>query len=123
VTYMAIAPISSTLPNVGVFYELTAVSTATNQPAQLEPGQTFTTVVQYNEANVPSGVSEDSLKLFYQTGGAVQQPNSATAAWEPASSSVVDTAQNEITAVDSHLGVWAVFSDGHKVYLPAVIKP
>lgn len=128
VTYKAIDPIPHTLVDVGVFYELTAVSTAANQPAQLAPGTTFTAVVPYNQANVPSGVSEDSLKLFYQTGGSVaQQPNSTSATWEPAGSSVVDMVVNEITAVDSHLGIWAIFSEepggGYKVYLPAVVKP
>lgn len=127
VTYTTVNPVAHTLTDIGVFYELTAVSTTTGQPAQLEPGETFTTLVQYDEANLPAGVSEDSLRLYYQTAaGAVQRPNAVSATWEPASSSVVDTESNEITAVDNHLGTWAVFGSnatGYELFLPAVIKP
>ena len=52
VTYTTIPTVTSDMQDVGVFYELTAVSTATNQPVQLEPGQTFTSVVQYNKDQV-----------------------------------------------------------------------
>jgi hypothetical protein len=125
VTYTAIDPVVHTLTDIGIFYELTAVSTTTGQPAQLEPGETFTTVVQYDEANLPPGVSESSLGLYYAVSSPAQQPNSVAATWNPASSNVVNTETNEITAADSHLGTWAVFGAGagYEVFLPAVVKP
>ena len=125
VTFATLVPIPHTLPDVGMFYELTAVSTATNQPVQLDPGQTFTAVVQYDEANLPPGVGEDSLGLYYAVSSPAQQPNNVTTTWNPASSNAVNTETNEITAVDSHLGTWAVFGAGagYELFLPAVIKP
>ncbi len=125
VTYKVIDSIPHTLADAGVFYELTAVSTTTNQPVQLEPGQTFTAVVQYDEANLPPGVSESSLGLYYTVSSPAQQPSSVTATWNPASSNAVNTETNEITAVDSHLGTWGVFGSaaGHELFLPAVVKP
>ncbi|HRQ36813.1 MAG TPA: hypothetical protein PLD25_02735 [Chloroflexota bacterium] len=125
ITYTTVDPVAHTLTDIGIFYELTAVFTTTGQPAQLEPGETFTTVVQYDEADLPPGVSESSLGLYYAVSSLVQQLNNVTATWNPASSNVVNTETNEITAVDSHLGTWAVFSAeaGYEVFLPAVVKP
>ncbi|MCA9971728.1 MAG: hypothetical protein KC425_15995 [Anaerolineales bacterium] len=119
VTYAVAQPVSATLPGIGVAYALTAVSTAGGQPAQLEPGKTFTTVVAYDEGSLPAGVAEASLGLYVLTGA--RQP---AGGWQPAQASVVDVMANRITAVDGRLGDWAVFGGGaHAVYLPLVMRP
>ena len=124
VTFTTIPSVTSSLQDIGIHYELTAVYISNGQPASLEPGKMFTTTVGYDETNLPAGVNENNLKLYYQTDARpFRQQRTTTAIWELAQSTVVDTEKNEITAVDSRLGTWSVFSTtGYEIFLPTVIK-
>lgn len=97
--------------HAGLFYELEASNLADGQPAQLQPGQTYSVTLQYDEAILPSGTNEADLGLYYWSNDG----------WTLEKSSVVDANANQVTATPGHLSLWAVL-DKERLYLPAVIR-
>jgi len=97
--------------NIGVFYELDALYGSSGQPAQLQPGQTYTITVTYDEANLPPGFDETRLALYYWNNGQ----------WMKEPTSAVDTVANTITATPNHFSLWSALAV-HEIYLPVVFK-
>jgi len=112
-SYTVLQP-SGSLPHAGVFFDITAVYAGTGQTAQIAPGQTYTVVVYYDEANVPLYVNESDLALYYW--------DSSSSQWVKELTSLVDTVNNTITATPNHLSVWAVLGESQRVFLPVVLR-
>ncbi|GIK39657.1 MAG: hypothetical protein BroJett011_34900 [Chloroflexota bacterium] len=112
-------PITSTgsLSNVGLFFKLDATYLSNGQPAQPQPGQHYTIKVTYRQEDVPVGMNEADLALYYWDG----------AAWVKEPSSVVDTSANTITASPDRFSLWAALaapsSSPPHTYLPLILKP
>jgi hypothetical protein len=110
-TYTALQP-SSVLPHAGVFFDLNVTSASSGQPAQIAPGQTYTVVVHYDEANVPTYVNEADLALYFWNG----------TRWIKEPTSVVDTVNNTITATPNHFSAWAALFTRYFIYLPLTLR-
>ena len=104
---------SGSRPHVGVFFNITAAYSSTGQPAQIAPGYIYTVVIHYNEADIPAGVNESNLALYYWD----------SSAWMEEPTSMVDTVANTITATPNHFSVWAALAQtDYFVYLPVVLR-
>jgi hypothetical protein len=99
------------LAGIGHTFEVTAIYSDTGQPAQLAPGQTYTITVHYTDAE-KGPVIEGTLALYYWDGNK----------WVKEPSSVVDPANNRVTARPNHLSLWAVLGETRRVYLPLVVR-
>ena len=99
------------MSDVGVFYELGPVYQSSGLPASLALGSTYTITVSYQEENIPGGVDESSLALYYWDGSA----------WVKEPTSLVDVVANTITATPNHFSQWAILTqDTIYLYLPVV---
>jgi uncharacterized repeat protein (TIGR01451 family) len=111
-------PITATDPlsNANLFFELSASYLSSGLPAQPQPGQSYTISVTYQQENVPAGVDEAGLALYYWD----------EVAWVKEPSSVADGAANTVTAAPDHFSLWAVLAQGPGVmrttYLPVILK-
>jgi hypothetical protein len=101
-------------PDVGVLYDIEATYTSTGQPASIAPGETYTVVVHYDQADVPDLVDEAQLALYYWDDGLGD--------WAKEPTSVVDVVGNTITATPSHFSVWAGMGEIKTVFLPLVLN-
>lgn len=101
----------SNLTGIGHEFEVTAVYSATGQPAQLAPGQTYTLTVHYTEAEKGPAI-ENTLAFYWWDGNQ----------WVKEPSSTVDTANNTVTAMPDHLSLWGVLGQTWRVYLPIVVR-
>ena len=110
-SYTVLQPFGN-VPNVGVFFDLSAAYANTGQRAQIAPGQTYTVVVHYDEASVPATADEADLALYFWS----------NAQWIREPTSVVDTVNNTITATPNHLSVWATLFKLRFIYLPIVLR-
>ncbi len=99
------------LSDVGLFYELQASYLSNGQPAQLQPGQTYSITVAYQQGDVPPEVHKAHLAL-YSWGGSQ---------WTKEETSEVDAGANTVSATPDHFGLWAVLAEWY-VYLPLVSK-
>jgi hypothetical protein len=102
---------TGSLTGIGHTFEVTAIYSDTGQPAQLAPGQTYTITVHYTDAE-KGPVIENTLALYYWDGNK----------WVKEPSSVVDPANNRVTARPNHLSLWAVLGETRRVYLPLVLR-
>jgi uncharacterized delta-60 repeat protein len=112
-------PITSTdsLSHVGLFYELQAIYLSSGLPAQPQPGQSYTITVTYYQVDVPTGVDEADLALYYWDG----------VAWLKEPTSVVDILANTITATPHHFSLWATLAPSSgsaqpTTFLPTILK-
>ena len=121
-SYTAVQPVAGDLLDVGVFWAITAVYTITNQPASLVPGQTISSVITYDEANIPARVCENRLALFGWIPKRLHAaPAGSGGSWVPIVPSTVNVTNNTITAELDRLGVYAIFGDcPHYLSLPIV---
>jgi branched-chain amino acid transport system substrate-binding protein len=99
------------LIGIGHVFDVTAVYSGTGQPAQIAPGHTYTVTVQYTDAEKGPAI-ESTLALYYWDGSQ----------WIKEPSSVVDTANNTVTAMPNHFSRWAVLGETRRVYLPLILK-
>ena len=99
------------LLGIGHTYELTAVDAVTGESAELAPGQTYSVVLQYADAELGS-VIEQTLALYAWD----------DSQWVTDPSSSVAPASNTITATPDHLSLWAALGETHRVYLPLVVR-
>ncbi len=104
-------PPEGNLTGIGHVFDITAVYSSTGQPAQLAPGQTYTITVQYTDAEKGPAI-ENTLALYWWDGSD----------WVKEPSSVVDPANNIVTAMPDHFSLWAVLGETRRVYLPVVLK-
>ncbi|MEM7029010.1 MAG: chitobiase/beta-hexosaminidase C-terminal domain-containing protein [Chloroflexota bacterium] len=110
---------TGSLSNVGVFYNLGATY-LDGSPAQIQPGTSYTIIVSYNEADIPPGVNEEDLALYYWDG----------TMWVKEETGVVDTVANTITAMPTHFSLWAILGpststgddDMEYIYVPVILK-
>ncbi|MBE7471205.1 MAG: hypothetical protein HS114_18865 [Anaerolineales bacterium] len=97
---------------LGHTFEVSAVSAATGQPAQLAPGQTFAFLIRYTDAEKGPAI-EDTIALYYWNG---QQ-------WLKEPSSVVDPLSNTIAANPDHWPtLWTVLGETRRMVLPLILK-
>jgi hypothetical protein len=97
------------LAGIGHTFELSAVYVETSQPAQLAPSATYSVVVTFTS---PGPAIEDTLGFYWwDNSGWVKEPTS-----------VVDVANNAVTATLAHLGLFAMLGETHRIYLPLVLK-
>jgi hypothetical protein len=113
-------PITSTgsLQHVGFFYELDCTYLSSGEQASLQPGQRYTITVTYDQADVPPGVNEADLALYYVDSYLGGKPNK----WKKEPTSVVDTVANTITATPDHFSLWGVLESKYTIYLPLVMR-
>ena len=103
---------TGSLSQVGVFYEI-LLTYLDGSPAQLQPGQRYTITVGYDQADVPLGVDETGLALYYWDGNA----------WLKEETSQVDSAANMVSASPDHASLWAILVKIEQVnYLPLILK-
>ncbi len=99
------------MSDIGVFYELGPTYQTSGLPANLVSGRTYTITVSYLEENIPPGVDESSLALYYWDGSA----------WIKEPTSLVNVIANTITATPNHFSQWAILTpDTLYLYLPVV---
>lgn len=108
ITYVRQPSIPTALNNIGFFYELTA---AYLDGTPVKPIQPYTITFTYDQADIPSKVSEDTLALYFWD----------NSAWDKLATSVVDTEANMIVAQPERFGLWGVLAD-HSIYLPGIFK-
>ncbi len=99
------------LTGIGHFFQATAVYSETGEPAEVVTGTVFTITIQYTDRERGSAI-EDTLDLYYWDG----------TAWVVEPSSVLDTANNLITATPGELGEWGVMGETNRIFLPIVVK-
>jgi hypothetical protein len=110
--FPADAPPPGDLAGIDHFFDVTAVYSGTDRPAQPVPGQAYTLTVQYAEAEKGPAI-EDTLALYWWDGNQ----------WIKEPSSTVDVASNTVTASPDHLAsLWAVLGETERAYLPIVGK-
>jgi hypothetical protein len=112
-------PVTNTgsLKHVGFFYELDCTYLSSGKPASLQPGERYTITVTYDEADVPPGVDEADLALFYVRRYTMGQP-----VWKKEPTSVVNTVANTITATPDHFSLWGVLESRYRIYLPLIVQ-
>lgn len=96
---------------IGVMCELDAIYATDGQPAQIQPGQTYTITVTYDPAAVPTDYPEEKLALYYWNGSI----------WVKELTSVVDTEAHTITATPNHFSLWSGLALDN-VFLPLITK-
>jgi hypothetical protein len=113
------SPITGTgsLKSAGFFFELSAAYLSSGEPATLQPGMRYTITVTYDQADVPPGVNESDLALFYVFYDPWGRP-----VWTKEPTSVVDTVANTITATPNHFSLWGVLESKYHVYLPVSLR-
>jgi hypothetical protein len=116
ITYTVRAPDDAPSPGEGLigmgrFFDLDAVYESTGQPAQPASGQSYVVTISYSEEEKGPAI-EDTLALYYWS----------ESQWVQEPSSVVDSANNTVTAAPDHLSLWAVLGGTQYVYLPFVLK-
>ena len=86
-----------------------------NQPVQPLPGQSYSITLTYQQEDVPSGVDEAELALYYWDGSR----------WVRESTSVVIPEINTIIATPIHFSFWAVLAENSEtgqIFLPVILK-
>lgn len=104
-------PPGGSLFNIGHVFDLTAVYSATGQPAQIAPGRTYTLTVRYTEAE--EGPAKENTLALYRWDGSQ---------WVKETTSTVNTAANIVTARPNRFGLWAVLGQTHRLYLPEFLS-
>jgi hypothetical protein len=99
------------LAGIGHTYDLAAVDADTEAPVQLASGQIYAVTVRYTQAEVGPAI-EETLALYSWEGNQ----------WVKEPSSVLDTANNQVTATPNHLSLWAVLGETRRVFLPIVSR-
>jgi hypothetical protein len=113
VTYTVRPPSTSgDLVGAGPFFDLSAAYLDTGQPAQIEPGQTYTVTIHYTNI---APVAEETLGLYGWDEGAAEWSQEGI-------SNTVDPAVNLVTAEVDHLSLFALLGETRRVYLPLVLK-
>jgi hypothetical protein len=101
---------------VGLFYDLAAFYQSSGQPAQPQPGQPYTITVTYRQEDVPPGMDEAGLALYWWDG----------LVWLQEPTSQVDVAGNTITAMPGHFSLWAALAEPadspQQIFLPVILK-
>ncbi len=107
--------------HVNQFYDLHAIGTvntsaqgndaAVQSVSMAKANQPYAVSVQYQQMDVPSGVSEEELALYFWNG----------TAWEREPTSAVDPTTNTVSAATPRFGEWAILAPyPERVYLPTV---
>jgi hypothetical protein len=107
---------TGTLSNVHLFYELSAEYLSSGLPAQPQPGRYYTIIVTYRQEDVPNGVSEADLALYYWDGNT----------WIEEPTSLVNVDANTVSATPDHFSLWAILgssSISQRIFLPIILKP
>lgn len=104
------SPMLGQLAGIGRFYEIGAVHYNTHQPMQ--PSHSYTVTVDYAAQSLGPAI-EDTLALYYWDEGQ----------WLKEPTSVALTEASQVRARPTHLSLWAVLGDTHRVFLPLILKP
>ena len=101
---------SDTGDHVGIwhFFDLTATQDSTPVLTTILP---YTVTVYYTDADKGSAI-ENTLAVYYWNGNQ----------WVEDASSVVNAAENSVTATPDHFSLWAVLGETRRVYLPLVLR-
>lgn len=102
---------SASAQGVGESYEIDAVSAATHQQVQLNPGQTLDLSLQYNPSSLNASI-ENTLALYYWNG----------TQWVKDPSSQLNITNRVVTAHPNHLSRWAILPDMQNVFLPLLMR-
>jgi len=108
------APSPGNLTGIGHFFEATATYTGTGHPAKPAPSKAFTITVEYTDAEVGPAI-ENTLGLYWWDENISQWSQQGI-------TSIVNTADNLITAEVSHLSTFAVLGETRRVYLPLTLR-
>jgi hypothetical protein len=100
------------LVGAGSFFDLSAIYSATGQPAEVEPGHSYTVEIHYG--NIGSTI-EDTLGLYWW--------DESTSTWsQEGIVNAVDTQANVVTAQVDHFSLFALLGETNRVYLPLLLK-
>jgi len=91
----------------GHTFNITAVYSSTGQPA--EPTQPYTMTVYYTDEEIRTMI-EDTLALYYWDGSQ----------WVRELTSIVNAADNTITANPGHFSLWTVLGDARRMFIPFI---
>lgn len=100
------------LMGIDHFFEVTAVFSNTNQPAELAPGMTYTVTVQYDDTEVGAAI-EDTLSLYYQGNEEWQ---------EDFVDSTLNAETNRLITTLDHFSVWGVMEQTYRIFMPIVAR-
>lgn len=103
------APAIGRLTAINHFFEVSAVHSASDQPAY--PTRPYTVTVQYTDAE--KGPAIESTVALYNWDGTQ---------WVREPTSTVDTEANTVTATPDHFGLWAVLGETRRMYLPVILN-
>jgi peptide/nickel transport system substrate-binding protein len=100
------------LVGAGPFFDLSAVYSDTGQPAEVEPGHSYTVEIHYG--NTRSTV-EDTMGLYWRDEG--------SGAWsQEGISSTVNALADMVIAQVDHFSLFALLGETNRVYLPLVLR-
>ena len=111
ITYTPLEPVGDR-PHIGFFFNLSATKIGKEMPLQFSSEKTLSMTLQYDKGQIPDGLIEEALTLYYWNGGQ----------WELEPTSAVNTETSQIIATPNHLGTWAILFDVESIYLPAILK-
>lgn len=98
---------------LGQTFEISAVYTSNDQPAQMQPGKSISIAIAYASTGP---IIENTLELYGW--------NSSTQKWDNTgvASSNVNTSGNIVNAQINQLSLFAVLGDTNRGYLPIILK-
>jgi oligopeptide transport system substrate-binding protein len=105
-------PPGGNLNSIGRVFDLNAVNSDTEQPAEIVPGHTYTLTVRYTDPEIGPTV-EDMLALYWWNDGASEWTRQGI-------TSSVNTVEDIVVAQVDHFSRFAVLGETHRVYLPLV---
>ncbi len=100
-----------------VFITISATYLSSGLPTEPQPGQHYTIIITYRPEDVPAGLEEAALALYYWSG----------TAWIREPSSTVNTILHTLTATPDHFSLWAALAPSatgptQPVFLPLILK-
>jgi hypothetical protein len=107
IRFQSDCPSTGQLQPVDRFYEASAAVSGSGLPTQ--PTGPYTVTIQYTDL-AEGPVQESTLALYVWDGSA----------WVKEPSSVVVPDANTVVARPTHLSLWAVLGDAHRVFLPSI---
>jgi hypothetical protein len=109
----AVGPLpTGNLAGIDHVFDVTAVYDNSGQPAQLEPGSSYTVTVAYTDVE-RGPVIEGTLGLYGWDGNAWSQEGITSS---------VDPVTKLVTAEVDHLSLFAVLGETRRVYLPLAMR-
>lgn len=103
------SPALGPLVGIGRFYEIGVMHYHTRQPMQ--PVHSYTVTIEYAPESLGSAIGGTTALYYWDEGQWLREPTS-----------VALTEANQVRTRPTHLSLWAVLGDTHRVFLPATLN-